>query len=143
MYIKNTSQDLDFHITRIYIDAQTLAVDDLLITQTINPTTVTSGTDVTTSAVVQKNTAKNNNFANTGSIIKISDGSADCVITGGDKFHEFSIDSREKVERNMKGTNVIGPGGEWSIGYKREGGGDATDANKISISVNGYADEVS
>jgi len=143
MYIKNLTPDKDFHITRIYIDAQTLTPTDLLLTQAVNPATVTGGTVVTTSVVVQKNTSKNNNFAGSGAIITMSDGSSDCTITGGDQFHEYPIDSREKTTRNMEGTNVIGPGGEWVIGYKREGGGNATDGEKISLSVNGYVDDVS
>jgi len=137
--IKNLSSDQSFHLTRIYVDPQTLTVSDLLLTQIINPTSVSGGTDVTTSAIIQKNTGKNNLFASSGAQILISDASADATTVGGDQFHEFPVDSRTPIPRDMVGTNVIAPGGTWVIGYKREGGGNAVDGEKISLSVNGYS----
>ena len=140
MYLKNTSPDKDFHITRIYIDPQAIASTDLLIVQGLSPTSVSSGTDVTTSAIKQKNTNQPNIFSSAGAQLLISDAAADITIVGGDQLHEFPLASRTSVVREMHGTNVIGPGGSFYIGYKREGGRSATDGNKISLSVNGYAE---
>ena len=51
MYVKNTSAVNEIHIGRIYLDPYTLTDGDLLVTQWITPTTITSGTDVTTTGV--------------------------------------------------------------------------------------------
>lgn len=141
LYLKNTTSDKDFHITRIYLDSQTLTTSNLLITQWLNPTTVTGGTDITSTGITQKNTTKANTFASSGAILKHSETTNDITFTGGNKYHEFAIDDRENLFRDMQGTNVIGPGGELIIGFKTEDGTNATDGDKISISVNGYADD--
>jgi len=136
--ITNNTADKNFHITRLYIDPQTITPVDLLLVQGIIPVGLTGGTDATTTAVVQKHTSKPNQFITGGAEVKISDGSADLTYTSGTEFHEWPVTSRLSTQRNMNGTNVIGPGGTWYIAYKREGGGTATDGEKIAISVNGY-----
>lgn len=139
MYIKNTSATNSIHVTRIYIDVGTLTPTDMFLTQVINPTTVSNGTDITTTGVIQKATNKVNALKSSGATLKISDGSSDMTFTGGDQFHKYPVASRTSYQRSMNGTNVIGPGGEWIIGW--ESAGTATDAQVISLSVNLYLGE--
>jgi len=142
LYLKNTSSDTSIHITRMYIDAiGTLTPTDLILTQVINPTTVTGGTTISanTSAagIVQKDTASVNALLSSGITMKVSDGSSNITFTGGDYFHAYNLlTDGVSTQRNMNGTNVIGPGGEWMIGW--ESAGTATDAELISLSINCY-----
>ena len=146
MYIKNTSSTNSIHITRMYIDPiGALTPTDVILTQVINPTTVTGGTTISanTSAagIVQKNTSHVNALLGSGDVTyKVSDGSSNITFTGGDYFHAYNvIADGASTQRNMNGTNVIGPGGEWLIGW--ESAGTATDAELISLSINAYLAE--
>jgi len=136
MYIKNTSATDALHIGRIYIDPGVLTPTDMFLSKIINPTTTTGGTDTTASGVVQKNTGKTNALATNGLILKISDAASDFTYFGGNDYHHFPVASRTSIFRDMKGTNVIGPGGEWLLGWESAGG--ATDAEIIHVSVNLY-----
>ena len=138
LYIKNNSTVNSIHVTRIYIDPQSLTPTDLFLTQGISPTSISSGTDVTSTNIIQKNTGKVNALKD-ASTMTISDGSADITLTGGTVFHKFPVASRTSSQRNMNGTNVIAPGGEWYIGYTSAGG--ATNGEVISLSVNAYVAE--
>ena len=130
LYFKNTSDDREFHVTRIYIDAHALSAS-LIITQFINPTAV-SGTDVSSTGIVQKN------FSSTvsadGQLI-ISDASADLTFTGGTEYHAFNIDSKDSRVRDMRLSNVIGPGDTFGLGFETYTG-NAVDAEIISFSIN-------
>ncbi len=141
MYIKNTSSTKNIRIGRLYFDPQTLTDADLLVTQWITPTTTTGGTDITTSGIIQKKTSAPNALASTGCILKISDASSDMTFTGGSRFHTFPLNSRTSSQRDMKGTNIVGPGGEWFLGYKLEDGSSAVGDQIIGISINCYIEE--
>ncbi len=139
MAFTNTSNDFEVVITRIYIDPQTLTPTDLLVNQEKNPT-VSNGTDISTTGIVQKNFGDN---ATLPGVLTISDGSSDMTFSGGINYHEIAINSRTPQQRDMKGTNVVTPQTTIGWSFKREGGGSATDAEKISFSVNCFKRAVS
>ena len=64
------------------------------------------------------------------------------TFTGGTKFHEIPVSSVTPIARDMRGTNVIGPGGEWFLGFKLQDGSSAVGDQQISISVNCYVESV-
>jgi len=130
-----TSSDPDYAyaITRIYIDAQTLT-DDIIIYQVKDPT-LASGTDISTTGIINKNFSSGNIQLGT---LKISDGSADLTYTGGTNYHSFVIQSKGSTQRNMLGTNVLANGDVICWGWATLDGGNAVDGEKISLSVNGY-----
>jgi len=132
MSITNNDQNYDLEVTRIYIDPHTLTPSDLIITQVFDPTLV-NGTDISSSAVVQKNRSDNSQFNLT---VKASDSSSDLTYTGGTQYHSFPADSRKSSQRNMNGTNILSKNKTIMWGYKTEGGGVATDGEVISLSVN-------
>lgn len=141
MHIKNTSSDEQIHMTRLFIDPQTLTDADMLITIWFSPTTTTGGTDITTTGILQKNSSANNSLAASGAILKISDASSDMTFTGGNKFHEIPVNSRTPIPLDVKGTNIIGPGGEWFVGWKLEDGSAAVGDQIIGLSLNCFVEE--
>lgn len=142
MYIKNTFTDKDLVVGRIFIDPRTLTDADMLINILINPTTVTAGTDTTTTGVVQKNSGKVNALAVAGTTLKVSDASSDMTFTGGVESHSIPIVSRTTLPRDLGDTNVIGPGQEWVIAFALEDGSATVTDQIISISVNAYIRDV-
>lgn len=132
MSFKNTSNVDDVIITRIYIDAHSLTPTDLIVTQVKEPT-VSSGTDISTTGVVQKNFGSGKGL--TGTLI-ISDGSADITLSGGTNYHSFPVQTMQQYIRDMTGTNVITANKTIAWGWKTRGGGNATNAEIISLSVN-------
>ena len=137
MYFKNTSALNTLHITRVHIDPQgAMTPTDLLVNFTLNPTTQTSGTDITSTGVVQKTTNKVNALKDAGITLKISDGSADATFTGGDQFEEFPITDVTSVLRNLDGAVDVGPGGEFIVGWASAG--TATDAELVGVTVQVY-----
>lgn len=130
--ITNNDADYNLEVTRIYIDPHTLTPNDLVVTQVFDPT-LSNGTDVSSTAVVQKNRSSRESFDLT---IKASDSSSDLTYTGGTQYHSFPVNSRSSSQRNMNGSNVISKGKTIVWGWKTEGGGNATDAEIISLSVN-------
>lgn len=142
LYMKNTSSVNQLHLTRIYIDPQTLTDADLLITQWHTPTTTTGGTDITTAGgIIQKNTGKNNALEESGLTVIISDAASDMTFTGGTKFHEIPVTSRVPIDREVRATNIIAPGGEWFLGFKLEDGSAAVGDQIISLTINGFVEE--
>lgn len=132
MAITNNDQEFDFEVTRIYIDPHTLTPSDLIVTQVFDPT-LSNGTDVSSTAVVQKNRGSSETFDLT---VKASDSSSDLTISGGTQYHAFPADSRKSSQRNMNGTNILSKGKTICWGWKTSGGGNATDGEIISLSVN-------
>ena len=133
MYFTNTDVTKEVVITRIYIDVHTLTPTDLIVTQVRKPLTLVSGTDISTTGIVQKNFGTAN--TEIGALV-ISDGSANMTYTGGDKYHAFPVQTMQQYTRDMKGTNVIAPNTTILWGWKTRAGGNATDAEIISLSVN-------
>jgi len=130
--IKNTSSTEDIYMTQIYIDAHSLT-NPVIVTQWKNPT-VSSGTDVSSTAMVNKNFGS----VNTVDVeIKQSDASSDMTLSGGERFYSFALSSLENKQRNMQGTNVITPGKTWALGWKMESG-NAVDGEVVSFSINIY-----
>lgn len=132
LYIYNNDTSYDMVITRIFIDAHTITPTDLICMQ-IFDTTIANGTDVSSSAIVNKNRGNSNTFDLT---IKQSDGSSDMTYSGGTKYHSFPIKTMTSNFRDIAGTNIIQAGRSVLFGFKRAGGGSATDAEIISFSVN-------
>lgn len=132
MQITNNEQDFVYEVTRIYIDPQTITPTDLICTQVFDATG-TSGTDVSSTAIINKNRGNANNFDLT---VVISDSSADLTYSGGEQYHAFPINSRTSSQRNMQLTNIIPKNKSILFGWKTEGGGNATDGEKVSFSVN-------
>jgi hypothetical protein len=133
LLLTNNSTSVDLEITRIYIDPHTITTTDLIITQFLNPTTTTGGTDISTTGLIQKN---ENYFDGLTATLKISDGASDLTYTGGSKYHSFPVSSMTPQQRNMNGTNVIAPNGSILFGFKTVGGGNAVDGQIISFSIN-------
>jgi len=132
MSFKNTSNLDDVVITRIYIDSHTITPTDLILTQVKNPT-VSGGTDITSTGVVQKNYGKNDGLTGT---LTISDAASDITLSGGSNYHSMPIKTMSQYARDMKGTNVVTPGKTIAWGWKTRAGGNATDGEIVSLSVN-------
>jgi len=130
MTFTNNDVNNDIEITRIYIDTHVITPVDLIITQVFDAT-ISNGTDVSSTAVVQKNRGKSNLLDST---VTISDASSDMTYTGGTQYHAFPVKSMTGVQRNMNGTNIIPAGKSITFGFKSAGG--ATDGEIISLSVN-------
>ncbi|MEE8382220.1 MAG: hypothetical protein V3R78_10160 [Thermodesulfobacteriota bacterium] len=120
-------------ISRIYIDAHSLT-DDIIVYQVKNPTLI-GGTDIGANGIVNKNFTQGRTMA--GNLVT-SDGSADLTYTGGTNYHSFIISSKEKVIRDMRGTNILGNGDVILWGWATLDGGNAVDGEKIALSVNTY-----
>jgi hypothetical protein len=132
MIITNNDQDYDLEISRIYIDACVLTPADLIVTQEFDATGA-SGTDVSSTAVIQKNKNSNATFNLT---VKVSDSSADLTLSGGTQYHRFAMPTKTSQQRDMKGTNIIPSNSSIAWGWKTAGGGSATDGEIVSLSVN-------
>lgn len=132
MSIQNNDPENDLKITRIYIYPQTLTDTTLLCTQVFDAT-VTGGTDVSSTAVINKNRGNSTTFDLT---VKVSDASADATYTGGTEYHRLPLVSRTQNDRNMNGTNILPSGKSVLFGWALEGGGTATDDQIVSFSVN-------
>ncbi len=137
MAFKNTSSTHEVVITRIYIDSHTITPADLIVLQEKDPTT-TNGTDVSISGVIQKNFGSGKSLSGT---LTISDGSSDMTFAGGKTYHSFPVSSMSQYSRNMMGTNIVTPNTAIGWSFKRVGGGDATDAEIIALSVNCFVRE--
>jgi len=135
MSLKNNYPNKEVVITRIYIDSHTITPTDLVMVQVFEPATTTSGTDITSTGIVQKHLGKQN-AAKDNLTLTISDGSANLTYTGGTKYHAPPLPTMTSQTREMKGTNVITPNKTILWGFKRAGGGSATDAEIVSLSVN-------
>jgi len=133
MAFTSTDSEYAYAITRIYIDAQSLS-DDIIIYQVKNPT-LSGGTDVSTTGIVNKNYSSGRTQLGT---LKISDGSADLTYTGGTDYHAFVLQSKASTQRNMLGTNILANGDVICWGWATLDGGNAVDGEKIAFSVNGY-----
>lgn len=133
LYVKNNDTTFDMHVTRIYIDPFTLTDTDLRCLQIFDPTLSATGTDITSTGIVQKNRG----FADTFDLtLYQADASNAITYTGGTKYHNFALTSRTPQQRNMQGTNIVPAGKAILWAFTREGGGTATDNQIISFSVN-------
>ena len=132
--LTNNSQTEDMDITRIYFDAHALAAP-VQIVQVKAPTTVTGGTDLSTTGIIQKNY---------GSLVTPSVGlvaaqsGAALSYTGGEEYHNFALSSLQSQQRNMNLTNIIAPGTTilWGFETTNVGGHAMGAAETIGISVN-------
>ena len=135
--IKIDESDRVFVITRIFADAHTLTTP-LAILQVKEPATTTGGTGISTSTsvgITNKNYTKGTVLSAT---ITQSDGSSDLTYTGGQTYHSFPLASGETQSRDMKSTNILGKNDTILFGWKTLSGGNATNGEIVSISVNGY-----
>ena len=140
IYIQNDETIKRVHITRIYIDPFTLTTP-VIISQIKNPATITGGTDISLSTsvgITQKNFPSGVLFDGT---VKQSDGSSDITYTGGQEYHAFMANSLTSTKRNMNGTNILGKNDVLLFGWETEAGGNATNGEIISLSINIYLDE--
>jgi hypothetical protein len=132
LYIKNNDSDYDMVITRIFIDSHTITSEDLICVQVFDAT-ISNGTDISTTALINKNRGSSKTFDLT---VKCSDSSSDITYTGGTQYHSYPIKTMTQYFRDMAGTIVIPAGKSILFGFKRVGGGSATDGQIISFSVN-------
>ena len=132
LHITNNDTANDLEVTRIYIDACVLTPSDIIVTQNFDAT-ATNGTDVSSTAVVQKN---RNTQASFDLTVKVSDASSDLTLSDGTQYHRFAMSSKQSQQRNMNGTNIIPANSSISWGWLTAGGGNATDGEIISLSVN-------
>lgn len=132
LHIENNDSNNDVEITRIYIDAHTITPTDLIVTQ-IFDAVITNGSDVSATSIIQKNRRSSETFNLT---VTISDVSSDMSVTNGDQYHAFPVTSMSSQQRNMNNTNIIPAGKSVLFGYKTRGGGNATDGEIVSFSVN-------
>ena len=132
MTILNNDTAYDLEITRIYIDACTLTPSDMIVTQVFDAD-ISNGTDASLTAIVQKNRNTAENFDLT---VTVSDASSDMTYTGGTKYHRFAMSSMSSQQRDMRGTNIIPATKSVTFGWLTASGGNATDGEIISLSVN-------
>lgn len=132
MSIKNNDPAFDFKVTRIYIYPQTLTDADLLCTQVFD-STVTGGSDVSSTAIVNKNRGSSNVIDLT---VIASDASADATYTGGTEYHKLPLNSRTTSSRNMNGTNILSAGKSINFGWELEDGSTAVDDQIVYFAVN-------
>ena len=133
--IKNTSNDYNYHITRIYIDPHKITPTALRVTQVLDPTASVGSSS--TISVVNKNT--NSAAALTGTFLG-SNATADLTLTSGDTYHEFGVKTMSSMERDMKGTNIIGPNKTIAWGFNSTTA--ATNAEVIGLSINLYREKL-
>jgi hypothetical protein len=133
MAIKNTSADVKIAITRIYIDSHSLS-DNLIVEQIKNPT-ITGGTDISSTGIINKNFASSREMT---ALLTISDINSDMTFTGGNPYHAFSVESLKQYPRDMKGTNLLGQNDTLVFGWETVDGGNAIDGEVVSFSVNVY-----
>lgn len=129
----STSVDKLVAISRIYIDAHVLS-DNIIVTQVKNPT-ISSGTDISETGIVNKNYTSRQELLGT---LKISDSSADLTYTGGEQYHAFPAPSMTSQQRDMKGTNILGQNDTIVFGWKTADGSNAVDGEVIALSINIY-----
>ncbi len=132
MYFTNTSTTREVVITRLYFDPHTITPTDLIITQVRKPT-VSNGTDISLTGIVQKNFGLAH--AAIGKLV-ISDGSSNMTYTSGDQYHSFGVKTMTSVQRDMKGTNIISPNTTILWGWKTVSGGNATNGEIVALSIN-------
>lgn len=132
MMITNNESDYEIEVTRIYIDPHTLTPPDLIITQVFDPTP-SNGTDVSSTAVVQKNRGSAIDFDLS---VTVSDASSDLTYTGGTQYHAFPAKTMTSQQRNMNSTNILPRGKSILWGWKTRSGANATDGEIVSLSVN-------
>jgi len=133
MAFTSTDQNYAYAITRLYFDAHSLS-DDIIIHQVKNPVLV-GGTDISTTGMINKNYDSGKTQLGT---LKISDGSADLTYTGGTDYHAFVIQSKQGIQRNMNGTNILNNNDVICWGWETLDGANAVDGEIISLSINGY-----
>lgn len=134
LYLTPSDQSKHFHITRIYIDAQTLS-NDIIVYQIKNPTTITGGTAITP---VNKNYTSTAVFLGT---FKMSDSASDITYTGGTNLHAYVVETKKSYMRDMVGSNLLQVDNTLLFGWATLDGGAATDGQKISFTINGYLEE--
>lgn len=134
IYFTISDQSHHFHITRIYIDAQTLT-KDIILYQIKNPTTTTGGTAIS---------PVNKNYESTKALLgtfKMSDVASDITYTGGTELHAYVVQTKLSYMRDMAGSNVLMSNDQFLIGWATLDGSAAVDGEKISISINGYLED--
>ena len=107
-------------VTRIYVDAH-LLTDDIIIYQVRNPI-ISGGTDISATGIINKNYGAGRSLVGT---LKTSDGSADLTYINGSNYHSFVISSKEKIARDMRGTNILSNGDTILWGWATLDGGNA------------------
>jgi len=130
--IVNNTQGYDMEISRIYIDPHTITPTNLIITQVMGAT-ISNGTDVSSTAVIQKNGGEADVF-DLG--VTISDSASDMTYTGGIEYHSFPIKTMTSTQRNMSQTNIIPKGKSILFGWETVDGSNATDGEIVSFSIN-------
>jgi hypothetical protein len=131
LYFKNLSSDFHYHITRSYWDSHTLTNNTLVCTVVKEPATVVSGTDITTTGIINKNYGSPITLDAT---LVQSDGAADLTFTGGEEYHSFALPTRDTQVRELRGTNIVTPNKTILFGW--ESTGNSTDGDIVSLSIN-------
>lgn len=132
LYIKNNEPNIYVEITKIYIDPHTITPTNLIITQWFDPTPV-GGTDLSSSAVIQKNRGSGSTL---NLSVLASTSSGDVTFTGGTRYYSFPVRSMISTERNMNSTNQLVVNKAIGWGWKTVSGANAVDGEIISFSVN-------
>ena len=132
MHILNNDAEFELEVTGIYIDPHTLTPSDLIVLQVFDPI-ISNGTDVSSTAVVQKNRGSASPFDLT---IKVSDSSSDLTYSDGTQYLAFPAKSMTGIQRNMNGTNILPAGKAILFGWKTRDGSNAVDGEVVSFSVN-------
>ena len=131
LYFTNNEPDYDIVVTRIYIDAGTLTTG-VKVRQIKNPATVSNGTDISATGIIQKNFESHITL---DASLVVSDGASDMTYTGGEQYHAFSLSTLQSQQRNMNETNIIGPGKTMLFGWSALTG-SCTNAETVSFSIN-------
>lgn len=132
LQLTNNDASADIEITRIYIDGHTITPTDLIVTQVFDATGA-AGTDVSLTAIVQKNRGSAEVL---NASVVVSDASSDLTYTGGTQYHAFHVGNNESLQRNMNSTNIIPAGKSILWGWKTVSGSNAVDGEVISLSIN-------
>jgi hypothetical protein len=124
-----------FHITRIFFDAHTLS-KDIIVSQLKSPTRSGGGSEIGSTAFVNKNWASTNTF--NGHFYVSTSGSQIAYSSEGTPYHAFPLKSLSSTMRDMRGTNQLSQLSY--IGWKWEtaDGTNAATTDVVSISINGY-----
>lgn len=132
MTITNNESRYNVEVTTIFVDSHTITPSDLIVTQVFDAD-ISNGTDVSSTAVVQKNRSLSRELDLT---VIVSDSSSDMTYTGGEQYHAFPIPTMTSTLRDVDGTNILNTNSSLTFGWKTRSGSNATDGEVVSFSIN-------
>lgn len=130
----NLSSNYDHIVTEITVAAQTLTPTNLLV-NTIKEPTTSGGSDVSTTNSV--NIKFDSGIALEDQVL-ISDANADLTYTNGTKISQRPLDSRSIVTFEIPSTAIVTPNTTFLVGWETEDGTNATDGEKVDVSLTIY-----